>query len=110
MSNIVLFFICLLIVQLEIMQQLIRVEGWGSAEAGTWDARIYEYTMAMLCRSSEFVQKSDSFIKYERILIKHLLSEQFWSSLLAYDILMFCYAYINFIYLPNNDNKYINSL
>ncbi|KAK0178035.1 hypothetical protein PV328_002020 [Microctonus aethiopoides] len=82
-------------IQVEIMQQLIRVEGWGTAEAGPWDARIYEYTMVMLCRSSEFVQKSDSFIKYERILLKHLLSEQFWSSLLAYDILMFCYACSN---------------
>ncbi|KAK0181393.1 hypothetical protein PV327_003684 [Microctonus hyperodae] len=82
-------------IQVEIMQQLTRVVGWGTAEAGTWDARIYDYTMAMLCRSCGFLFKFESFINYERILLKHLLSERFWSSLLAYDILMFCYACSN---------------
>ncbi|XP_034946763.1 uncharacterized protein [Chelonus insularis] len=57
-------------------------------ENGVKTTSIYGYTLMSLC---DYLCHYSNFIKFESILFKYLFCEKFWSSLLCFDILKYCY-------------------
>lgn len=79
-------------IQKEIMEPRVLIPNWGTSVTGVIQCSLYEYTLTNLCTYFDY---AESFINYESILFQHLLGDKFWSSLLSYDILNYCYKRSN---------------